>query len=85
MIQTDVAQWLQFLEDFNGQCYFPDKYWVANDVLQLFTDSSGNPNLGCGAYCSGYWVQFQDSILPNNKVSYILGQQEDHQLSLEIR
>jgi hypothetical protein len=56
---TDVALWIQFLADFNGQCYFPDKYWVANDVLQLFTDSSGNPNLGCGAYFAGYWVQFQ--------------------------
>jgi hypothetical protein len=38
--KADVALWLQFLEDFNGQCYFPDKYWVANDVLQLFTDSN---------------------------------------------
>jgi hypothetical protein len=28
-------------------------------VLQLFTESSGNPNLGCGAYFAGYWVQFQ--------------------------
>jgi len=28
-------------------------------VLQLFSDSSGNPNLGCGAYFAGYWVQFQ--------------------------
>jgi hypothetical protein len=41
--KADVALWLQFLEDFNGQCYFPDKYWVANDVLQLFAYSSGNP------------------------------------------
>ena len=57
--KADVALWLQYLADFNEQCYFPDKYWVANDVLQLFTDSSGNPNLGCGAYCSGYWEQFQ--------------------------
>ena len=57
--KADVALWLQFLEDFNGQCYFPDRYWVANDVLQLFTDSSGNPNLGCGTYFDGYWVQFQ--------------------------
>ena len=57
--KADVALWLQFLEDFNGQCYFPDKYWVSNDVLQLFTEGSGNPNLGCGAYFAGYWVQFQ--------------------------
>ena len=57
--KTDVALWLQFLEDFNGQCYFPDRYWVANDVIQLFTESSGNPNLGCGAYFAEYWVQFQ--------------------------
>ena len=28
-------------------------------MLQLFTDSSGNPNLGCGVYFAGYWVQFQ--------------------------
>jgi hypothetical protein len=57
--KPDVALWLQFFEDFNGQCYFPDKYWVANDVLQIFTDRSGNSNLGCGSYFAGYWVQFQ--------------------------
>jgi hypothetical protein len=30
-------------------------------------------------------ILFHESILPNNKVSYILGQQEDHQISLEMR
>ena len=59
MKQTLMLLYGYKMEDFNGQCYFPDKYWVANDVLQLFTESSGNPNLGCGAYFAEYWVQLQ--------------------------
>jgi hypothetical protein len=25
----------------------------------MLTDSSGNPELGCGAYCCGRWAQFR--------------------------
>jgi len=31
-------------------CYFPEKEWVYNKTLRLFTDSTGNENLGCRAY-----------------------------------
>lgn len=32
---------------------------MSNEVLQLFTDSSGNSELGSGAYFNGRWAQFQ--------------------------
>jgi hypothetical protein len=49
-VKADVQMWLQFLIEFNGQCYIPEKTWLSNDTLEMFTDSSGNPELGCGAY-----------------------------------
>jgi hypothetical protein len=33
--KADVALWLQFLEDFNGQCYFPDKYNAREEGIAL--------------------------------------------------
>jgi hypothetical protein len=48
-VKADVQMWLQFLIEFNGQCYIPEKTWLSNDTLEMFTDSSGNPELGCGA------------------------------------
>lgn len=57
-VKADVAMWLQFLDRFNGQCFFPERIWLTNQILQLFTDSSGNPDLGCGAYFCGRWAQF---------------------------
>ncbi|CAC5417893.1 unnamed protein product [Mytilus coruscus] len=42
-----------FIHTFNGQCFFPERVWLSNDILQLFTDSSGNRNLGCGAFFNG--------------------------------
>lgn len=56
-VKEDIILWLSFLEDFNGQCFFPDRVWSSSDMLQLFTDSSGNPNLGCGCYFNGLWAQ----------------------------
>jgi hypothetical protein len=50
--------WLQFLIEFNGQCYIPEKTWLSNDTLALLTDSSGSLELGCGAYFCGCWAQF---------------------------
>lgn len=58
-VKADVLIWLKFLDSFNGQCYFPEKVWLSNEVLQLFTDSSGNSELGCGAYFNGRWAQCQ--------------------------
>ncbi|VDH91303.1 Hypothetical predicted protein [Mytilus galloprovincialis] len=58
-VKSDIAMLLKFLENFNGQCFFPEQIWTSNEILQLFTDSSGNPNLGCGAFFQGSWVQFR--------------------------
>ncbi|CAG2232678.1 unnamed protein product [Mytilus edulis] len=49
-VKADAMLWLQFLNIFNGQCFFPERVWLSNDILQLFTDSSGNQYLGCGAF-----------------------------------
>ena len=56
-IREDVQIWLEFLQKFNGECYFSPDVWVTNDTLQLYTDSAGNSKLGCGAYFNGKWVQ----------------------------
>ena len=38
-------------------------FWTTSDACDLYTDSTGNSMLGCGAYFNGHWVQFQ---LPKN-------------------
>ena len=58
-VKADVQMWLQFLIEFNGQCYIPEKTWLSNDTLELFTDSSGSTELGCGAYFCSRWAQFR--------------------------
>lgn len=57
--KEDAKVWLDFLENFNGECYIPDSFWSSNDTLKLFSDSTANPNLGCGAYFDGDWIQFR--------------------------
>jgi hypothetical protein len=47
-----------FLENFNGMVYFLEEEWYTNKNVELFTDSSGSPELGCGAYFSGEWCFF---------------------------
>lgn len=58
-VKSDINLWLEFLDNFNGQVFFPENLWTSNETLQLFTDSSGNPELGCGAYFQGSWAQFR--------------------------
>jgi hypothetical protein len=29
-VKADVQMWLQFLIEFNGQCYSPEKTWLSN-------------------------------------------------------
>lgn len=55
----DAKVWLNFLENFNGQCSFNELNWVQNSSLEFFTDASGNRNLGCGCYFQGRWSVFQ--------------------------
>jgi hypothetical protein len=47
------------LNDFNGECYIPEKKWLTNEAMKLFTDSAGNVNLGCGAYFALHWIRFK--------------------------
>ena len=35
-VKSDIRPWLLFLEEFNGQCYFPDRLWISNETLQLY-------------------------------------------------
>ena len=58
-MKCDAQLWLQFLEHFNGVVYFPEKEWVSNETLQLFTDSTGCEYLRCGAYAEGNWAQLR--------------------------
>ena len=58
-VKADVQMWLQFLIEFNGQCYIPEKTWLSNYTTEMFTDSFGNLELGCGSYFCGGWAQFR--------------------------
>jgi uncharacterized protein (DUF427 family) len=62
-MKYDAQLWLQFIEYFNGVVYFPEKEWVSNETLQLFTDSTGCEYLGCGAYAEGKWEMFSFHFL----------------------
>lgn len=58
-VKEDVKVWLNFLEHFNGSTYISDQTWLTNETLELFTDSSGNHQLGAGAYFAPHWVQYK--------------------------
>jgi len=58
-VKEDTLVILEFLDNFNGEYYIPERFWTSNNVLELFTDAAGNPDLGCAAYFSGKWVQFR--------------------------
>ena len=50
-IRLDLTMWLNFFENFNGVSVFHDRFWVSNEEVQLFTDSSG---------CFGFGIYFCD-------------------------
>lgn len=56
-VRSDIRLWLLFLEEFNEQCYFPDRLWIYNDIFQLYTDASGNSDLGFAAFHDGRWEE----------------------------
>lgn len=58
-MKEDIKMWLLFLDCFNGSHYFPERLWISNCDIQLFTDASGNPELGCAAYFEPHWVFYQ--------------------------
>ncbi|KAK3107863.1 hypothetical protein FSP39_023831 [Pinctada imbricata] len=53
-LREDLNVWLQFLNNFNGITYFPNKDWESSDTLSLFTDSAG-----CGCFFNGKWMFMQ--------------------------
>ncbi len=57
-MKEDILTWLSFLENFNGTCEFVDNKWLTNDQLDLYSDSAGSPDLGCGTYFGGRWCYF---------------------------
>jgi hypothetical protein len=40
-VKEDAMVWLEFFEKINGECYIPEKYWITNEALGLFTDNTG--------------------------------------------
>lgn len=58
-MREDFLMWLSFLSEFNGLCPISEKDWYENENLQLFTDSAGSAELGCGCFFNGKWAFFQ--------------------------
>lgn len=48
--------WFVFLELFNGINFYKQVDWVSDFQLELFIDSVGFENLGCGVIFGIYWV-----------------------------
>ena len=57
-MREDIRLWLYFLDNFNGCTLFPDRNWSSNVALHLYTDSAGNPELGCGGFFQNSWFFF---------------------------
>jgi hypothetical protein len=55
-IKDDLLIWKLFLKDCNGVSYIQDLGWVESPEIDLFTDSAGRSDLGCGAYLHGSWA-----------------------------
>ncbi|KAK3106927.1 hypothetical protein FSP39_003200 [Pinctada imbricata] len=55
-LKEDIKLWLKFLGYFNGTAYFQEIEWTSNSTLHLYTDSAGNPELGCGTVFGSQWV-----------------------------
>ena len=60
-VRTDLELWQVFLRNpsvyARNFCDFSNTY-TANDI-DMFTDSSANPELGCGGYCGSAWFAAQ--------------------------
>lgn len=56
-VKDDIRVWLTFLDLFNGCYYFPRG--EDDEHLQLFTDSAGNLDLGCGAFFRNHCLFFK--------------------------
>ncbi|XP_062588297.1 uncharacterized protein LOC134249973 [Saccostrea cucullata] len=55
-MKKDIHTWLLFLDLFNGVTSYQTVDWTADFDLQLFTDSAGHADLGCGAIFESHWA-----------------------------
>ena len=55
-MKKDLLVWKSFLTLFNGHTYIQDFDWVNSPDLELYTDSAGGKQLGCGAFLNGSWA-----------------------------
>lgn len=55
-MKQDIQMWLVFLESFNGINSYKQVDWANDFQLELFTDSAGSENLGCGAIFGTHWA-----------------------------
>lgn len=55
-MRRDIDTWLMFLENFNGVTSYRLVNWSNDFDLQLYTDSAGNADLGCGAVFGHHWA-----------------------------
>lgn len=58
-LREDIKLWISFLDQFNGVTYIPSCSWFDSDCLQLYTDSAGSAELGCGCYYDGKWAFYK--------------------------
>jgi hypothetical protein len=58
-LKSDLNMWKTFLTNYNGTSVMLDTEWKSNSDIQLFTDSAGQSNLGCGIYFNGRWAFMQ--------------------------
>ena len=54
-MRVDLNVWLDFFRHYNGISVFHDRFWLSNDKLQLYTDSSGD--IGFGVWFQSHWCQ----------------------------
>lgn len=55
-MKADIQMWLVFLDCFNGITSYKIIDWSNDYEFELFTDSAGNIELGCGAILQKQWA-----------------------------
>lgn len=55
--RRDLDAWSHFLNGWNGVSLFLDPKITTQSDLELWTDASGNPDLGHGGFLAGSWFQ----------------------------
>ena len=54
-IKLDLMMWSRFLSTFNGISVFHDRFWVANDDVELYSDSAAGSGMGFGVIFKSQW------------------------------